>query len=253
MPYIVLDPSAAEAAPVTTLGDPLVSSGETLASMRGEMVGQLGNRVDLFEGGNGRVHLYLNQSYIDLATSLKLDELQGSIALDLVAGQSMYMLPSWIIFTTLGTVFVDSSHPLGGRPIEKIDFHRYRSLSVLDGEPQQYFRYGNMIVFYPTPEAAGSVVLDFRLRPRLLTDDTHSPILGYEWHEVILLGAKQRAFSAMLEFDKAMIAQNEVTNLVRRKMDIAAEETDGMIVGSAVPRAHAHLLRDYRIGRRLDL
>ena len=102
MPFTVLSTALAEAAPVTTIGAPRTSEGATLATLREELQALVGERDDIDEA---RVELWINESYSDLCSSLRIDELKDSIALSLVAGQPRYMLPS-AVATTLGASIV---------------------------------------------------------------------------------------------------------------------------------------------------
>lgn len=233
MPYIALDPISAEPAPVIPHGAPLQNQQETLASLRAELFYLLGGREDATDD---RLDKWINEAYVDLWTSLDLPEAKTSFSLTLVPGQAMYLLPPQVT-NTLGVAVVDSTLLQGGRPLDKIDLTTYRRYEVESGRPSAYFRSGkNMIVFYPTPNAAHTVVVDFLLVPLPLVDDTDSPILGWEWYESIKLNARQKGFSALLEFDRAILAGNDYVNQVRRKPDTEAEEDSGKIIRSSVPR-----------------
>lgn len=240
MPYIVLDPAAAAAAPATTLGAPRTNEGETLASMISDLKLQLG-RPELTDP---QVTTWINRAYIDLWTSLDLEESYASYSFPLVAGQALYKVPS-IVSTTIGAALVDDDNENGGWPIEKIDLKSYRMLPDKEGEPFSYFRTGDMLVLYPTPEKVQTVVVDFRMIPLDLTEPAHSPILSREWHESIILNARKKGFSALREFDKAMPAQNEYIQSVRVRQDEDAIEQRGRVVRSSVPRSGKDLSRKH--------
>jgi hypothetical protein len=90
MPYLALNPADAVAAPATTLGEPLTSDGETLATMRGRLNLMLGGRPDAIPLLTG----WINSAYVDVATSLEIEELKGNLQLNLVvAGKALYLLP----------------------------------------------------------------------------------------------------------------------------------------------------------------
>ena len=234
MPFNVLNGDVAEPEPATTLGAPRVSWGLTLSAMQDELDAMLGRRADVQEE---RFTRWINLSYTDLCTSLDIDELKGSLGLEMVDGQPAYKLP-YVVDTIMGAAIVlpDSESPNGGYPLDKSDLASYRSLAGRYGDPQLFFRMSEIVVVYPTPDDARTVALDVRLRPLWLVEPTDSPILGLEWHEAILLGARARAFSALMEYDKAASATNEFVSYVRRRTDREAKEDEGRIIGSSVPK-----------------
>jgi hypothetical protein len=244
MPYIVLDPGAAEAAPVVTRGAPLTNVGETLASLRGELRKMLG-------GGNvadtPRLNLWINFAYQDIASSLEIDEMKSAYGFVTVAAQAMYRVPA-VVGSTRSAALIDAvNNPVyGGRPLTKSDVDDYQREENRTDPPQKYFREAGILVLYPTPDKAYTVAVNFWIRPENLVNETDSPILAYEWHEAILLNARAKGFSALLEFDKAMAAQNDFINLVRRKTDRDQREDEGRIVLSSVPRRRSDLIRNRR-------
>lgn len=229
MPFTVLDPALAEPAPILAVGAPLVDRGETLASMEQELYSQLGGRDD---ADPARLRRFINWGYVDLAVSLKIDELQSSYGLVTVADQPLYIAPPQI-FAILpdGFALVNSSHPNGGWPLEKTDRSSYRRAEARTDVPEYFFRQGNLFVLWPTPNTEWPISVDFWIRPDFMTADNHSPLLGIEWHEVIVLCAKEKAFDAFLEPTLAMNARNQWLSIVRRRRDSAADEQDGKLAG----------------------
>lgn len=239
MPYIALDQATAEAAPTIPVGAPLTSVGETLASLRAELALQLGNRGDI---DPTRLDKWINWAYDDVWTSLELDEAKASYSFNTVAGQPLYTTPYQVV-TTLGASVVDSTSIYGGQPLGKTDLRSYRMLENKADRPGKYFRLGNLLVLYPTPDGVYTVVVDFRSRPLPLVQETDSPALAREWHETILLAARKKGFSGILEFDKALPAENDFVNSVRRRQDREADEDEGRVIRSSVPRHGRKLIR----------
>jgi hypothetical protein len=231
VPFIALDPTTAAEAPTTSIGAPKTSTGKTLASMRTELQLMLGGRGDFTPD---RLNNWINDAYIDVATSLKIDELKGSLAFETVVDQSLYLLPS-VVSSTQAMAVADSTNWNGGAPVLKTDRDTYRGLPDKSCRPEFYFRDNDLLVLYPTPDKAYVVSLDFRIRPARLVEDTDSPILGEEWHRPILLRARQMAFDDLLEFDKALPAENSALNSVRRRTDREADEDERRVIKSSVP------------------
>ncbi len=248
MPYILLDPSAAEAAPTTTVGAPLSPAvpgdflpGLNLAEMRTQLDIQLGGRTDF---DDTMFDLWLNASYIDLCTSLEIPELNANLLVTLIAGQPLYMLPPQVRGIDMVSVIDTVTYgDLGGRKLTKVDKNTYRKAPALTDQPREYFREGQMLVLWPTPIGAKPLSIDFKIRPDILVDEDHYPIIPPEWHEVIVRNARTKAHSDLREFDSAGITNNEVVGLVRRKTDPDAVEDDDRVVGSSVPRRRSQLFR----------
>lgn len=243
MPYISLDPATAAVAPAINAGQPLTGAGMTLADFRAEVIPALGIRTDI---PVDRIDRWINQGYFDLASSLDIETLYSSYSFNTVAGQPMYSLPGSVASTRAVSVVDSASYPtFGGRPLEKMDLNEYRTAKEKVDKPRGYFRNGIILVIYPTPSDAYAVAVDFRIRPLKLTAVTDSPILPEEWHEAIIISALEKGYRRLMEFDKALTMQNELTNLIRRKRDERAEEETGRVVMSSVPGRHRETLRGY--------
>lgn len=227
MPFTILDPATAEPAPVLTVGAPLEEVGETLASMEQELYYQLGGRDDI---DPARLRRFINWGYVDLAASLKIDELQSSYGLTTVPDQPLYIAPPQI-FSTSEFALVDPSHARGGWPLGKTDRSAYRKAEARTDVPEYFFRQGRLFVLWPTPNEEWPISVDFWIRPDFMTADNHSPLLGIEWHEILVLVAKEKAFDALMEPTLALNARNLWLSIVRRRRDPAADENDGKMAG----------------------
>lgn len=242
MPYIALDETLAEAAPTWTVGAPRTSVGKTLAGITAELNAQLGGRTDI---DPARMTAWINDAYLDLTSSVDLPELKTSLALTVLADQPLYMLPSNFSYST-GAELVDTTSYVfqGGVPLDKIDDLMYRRLPELSDLPRAFFIFNGMLVLWPTPSQATSVVLECVADPMPLVDDTDSPILAQSWHEGIQLLAKAKAHAALIEPDLAQLAMNDYISWMRRRQDKNAQEKTGMI-------ARARGVRSLRDANRL--
>lgn len=239
MPYNALDPTTATAIVAPTLLAPYTNQGETLASMREELLLQLGGQGDI---PPARLNKWINWAYLDLWTSLKLDEGRVGLSFDTIGGQGLYLLP-YQFMSSLAVAVEDDKSIYGGRPLEQTDLRSYRMYEDKDGNPTHFFRYGNILVLYPTPKGAQTIFLEFRGRPLKLVNDTDSPRIPDEWHESIILNARKKGFSGLMEFDKALPAENEYINSIRRRQDTEGNEDENQIIRSAVPRNGQMLVR----------
>lgn len=226
MPYTVLDRATAAAAPVTTIGAPLTSTGETLLSFRTELNLQLGNRPDV---ATARLSFFINQAYVDICSSQTIGMLKRSMPLSTVADQPLYLLPAVVQAIHTVAVVDLTNYPNGGRRLDKTDLESYREQPLLIDEPREFFREGgDLLVLWPTPIAIRVLSVDFRVRPIPLTVDTHSPILPIEWHEAILLLAKAKAYAALVEPAMAAVARAEARDYINTRINVDAIEKEGM-------------------------
>jgi len=244
VPQSLIDPSLAQAAPVTQVGMPRQGFGKTLALMREELRLGLGGRSDVTAE---RLDSWINDAYADLVSSLQLDEMKGSLRLDTAEGQHLYLLPETV--GTLLSVSIQRSWNYSlqdGYNLDKIDLQTFREMRFLGGPPMSYFRQGQVLVLWPAPSIEHVITVDFRVTPAPLVNDEDSPFIGVEWHRAILLNAKSLAFEDLLEPERATIAENRFVAYVRRRRDKEADEDENRIVGSSVPRKLSELRRSIR-------
>jgi hypothetical protein len=239
VPYTLIDEAGAEAIDFGTLGDPATGGSMALSTLRDELRLMLGNRQDVEPG---RLDLWLNMAYVDLWTSLPLEKAKANVAFDLVAGQPFYLL-SEIVESTEELAVVDDESIDGGWLLHKIDLAAWRRMPEDDDEPSEFFRQGNVLVLYPTPSEARTAVLDFRMVPAELVEDTDAPLLGREWREGLLLSAKAKGLYALEEDSRALVADNNLVGFVRRRKDPSTEEQSGRVITSSVPRNGKMLVR----------
>lgn len=254
MPYDVLDPSLAVAAPTTTWGNPLTSIGETLETIRAELVARLQNRTDITNGTADytRMDKCINQAYRNLCAMLDLKELQGSVALTTVASKNFYLIPltvAWI--TKLSLADSTDYFYRGGTPLEKIDLDEYRILpdtstyfqNQVPILPCKFFRWNRMVVVWPTPTGVYTLPMDFRVRPAKLTNTTDSPILPEEFHESLIHAAEERLWNVLKMPDRAAIARNNKVDALRSIINTDGEENSqsDSTITSAYPRNGSYL------------
>lgn len=236
MPFTELDESTAAAAFVTTSGACLTSVGETLGSLRDELLLQLASRDDV---SPERLNMWINWAYLNVASMLDLKELRGSSTVALVADQPLYLIPPQVAAAhRLSIVQDESQSAYEGRELTLTDFDMYRMLPPETAVPSDWFRWRRMVVVYPTPDAAYTAALDYRVRPDPLVEDDDSPLLPQEFHEAILLSARHRAFRSLMSYQQAQQAMNDFLVCIRPLMDAAAEER-GATPSKTFPARHA--------------
>lgn len=238
MPFIVVDPSSAAAAPSVTIGNPLSNTGRTLEAMRNTLDKRIGVRSDV---DSDTIDNWLNEAYYDLCTAIKFPELRGSFSVSVVADQPLYNLPSHLVAVQMAALQLPSTVTADeGWPLDKRDLAYYRRLTVDTGEPRLYVLEGKVMVLYPTPRTARTLVVDGRFRPIKMTSASHSPVIPLEWHEGIELLARMKAHQYLEEWDKATMAENDFTGFVRRREEPEAADDEGKLILSSAPHKYPH-------------
>jgi hypothetical protein len=227
MPFITLDPTSAQPAPITTIGDPLTNEGETLSSLRDELKKDIVRDIE-----PQRLNRWINLGYLHVAAMLTTSEMQGSIAIPTIVDQPLYLLPRSVAWITQLPLSDPSLYPIvGGKNMLMTDLAQYRDLpdypSSYTYSPYRWFRQGRLLALWPKPATSASVTVDFRIRPAKLSLETHSPILPEEFHEAILLRARHVAFRSLKMFNEASIAQNDFVASIRDIVNTDAEELKG--------------------------
>ena len=225
MPYLNLDQALAAAAPVITAGAPLVSTDKTLLDLRRELKLSLGNRGDYDEILDGS--RWINDAYLLITSGIKFEETKFGFVFPTVANQPFYLMPAAIQYATQISLADTADYPVhGGTPLERITDQIYRQLPDTDrlGIPRAFFRFGRMLVIWPTPLAVYQLAVEGRVRPLKLVNDTDSPILPPEWHRALMVKAKSFAKEDLEEDDGAEKSQNSYVRMVREMGSPEAEE-----------------------------
>lgn len=249
MPFRLLDPSTAVAAPVVTFGAPLTSVGETLGSLRAELLLQLSSRSDV---DTPRLNRWINWAYRSLAGMLKLNELKASMTFATVSGQPFYMLPVQVRSVKgISIKLPGSASYKGGVNLTMMtedEYYREPDLpaSATTSWPTSYFRFGRMLVVWPDPAAVYSLYHRVVIRPDDLVNDTDSPILPKEFHEPLLLYARYKAWRSLRNLPEANLAKNDFISELRPLIDTDAEETEEQPRGLTVARRASDLTRSRR-------
>lgn len=229
MPYQRLDPTTAAAAPAVTLGAPLSNQEETLGSLREELSLLMGQRDDVTPD---RFDRWINDAYRTLASMLDIEELDVSFSFSTVADQPFYLLPPELSVPRRVSLIDTVNFLEGGQELELSDESEYRKLADSTlyltsisglGIPLKWFRYGTMLVIWPTPVGVNTIAVDGKVRPRKMVLDTDSPILPAEWNEVLLLCAKSKTFRGIQEFENATLAWNDYLDELRSRSNTKAE------------------------------
>lgn len=232
MPYTVLDPTLAQAAPAITYGLPegagLHPNGKSLLAMRTRLRLEFGNR-SVADMPDATINEWINDSYLDITAGMETPESKRSFQITVVAGQALYMLPATVDGVRSVAAYDSTSTDDGrGQPLEKSDSFKFRKRPAQNGDPLEWFREQQMLVLWPTPDESLILTVDAKIKYTKLAADTDYPAIGDEWHEALLKGAKYRGWEALQNDNKALLAMNEQSRLLQRKDDKDGRDQDDM-------------------------
>lgn len=195
--------------------------------MRNELASRLGGRMDI---DPVRLNLWLNEAYVEMCDMLDLPELWASEGFTFLEGIWVYQVGSHVRVVTKLSWNAEPASWSYGKILGKTDLVEFRRIpaSHTPCAPKTWAPYGrNLIVVYPTPDEDYEVTAEFLQRPMPLEDDTDYPILMTEWCEGLLLLARAKAFSALMEFGVAAQSKTEYVSWLRSKPSALAIQQTG--------------------------
>lgn len=239
MPFVPYDLSSAQAAPAFTLGAPRTSGGLSLATLRARLLKELATRTDITSAD---ADFFLNEAYRLMAQELDLQTFDASLVITLAVGQPFYLIPEQVDFIKDDAAVQDASeYPRGGKVLVFSGLDQYRKLADQTGRINRLYRQGNMIVVYPTPTQAETLVLNVKFLPDKLTLDTHVPLFAEKYHYALVLKAKAMALASVRDMIASNDALNQYVVFLRATSDTRAEERANQRSGFYIPRREEDL------------
>lgn len=145
---------------------------------------------------------FINDTCFEMAQKLKTQRFLKQGTITTANGTSAYNLASDAeINSLLGDSVLESGSE---QPLRETDY-TYPLTHGRDatGQPTCYYRAGNQLVLYPTPDAAYTVQYSYLIKPADLLDDDDTSPLPPEWEKVLILGAQARLEKFLGEPDAA--------------------------------------------------
>lgn len=180
----------------------------SLALLREDLRTSLGmDTDDLVDVAADRL---LNRSWWEMQSAVRFSEGEGETTLALVEGTDSYSMPTSDIMAIQSVVLQDIGETDYHRLIRIDDWNMFDKEDTNTGQrniPTHYSRRGLLMIFWPTPDEAYSVLIKYR---KTLQDlQTSGPEIPQEWHELILWGAVSRGFDLRGDTNRAQIFRNK--------------------------------------------
>lgn len=139
---------------------------------------------------------YLNRAYWEVLDKFKFREKEVSGTFSTVIGTKFYQVPS--PFEALQSLSIEDVNTLQHKPLDRIDKDVFEQVYVnrtdAQGKPENYFREGNGVRLWPTPDAAYVLTISYWTVLADLGSLNPQTNIPQNWHEIILFGAISRAF-----------------------------------------------------------
>ena len=215
--------------------------GDTFISLKNQLNFRLGNRTDPTEAGVLRIPdmlpIWVNASYIDLSTRLRLPELEESATLLLDPTDSQH--PRYLLPSDYFSLFLirdnTNDNILVKTPVRILR----QKTSTAAERPKRYALWRKEIIFDPSLSTGSTVTvqIDYRKKPVKMDDATNqSSILDDEWDEVIVQGSEFRALNDMggnLK-QEAAAAKALFNVMIRERLDRISEEQTAELDNTAL-------------------
>jgi hypothetical protein len=169
--------------------------------------------------------LWINRSFWEITAKFEFKEKEGSYTFNTVDGTSEYNVP--VDIEALQGLSIVQSDGYTNSDLNRMEQSHYQNVITSNPEaraiPERYYREGNKIILYPTPNDARTVTVKYlKTLPDLLANG--SVVLPQEWHELILFGAAYRGFLVMNDKVSADFYRNQQANLTATTIPTEAKE-----------------------------
>ena len=180
------------------------------ADMKSEAIRELRSRDDI----STRAEFWLKQAAMEVAYSFRFHELEASATFSLGVNQSEVVLSAAGV-TNLKHVF-SVRDQTSGRRVNVTSFRQIDRMTISNGTPAQYCRFGGSILFDAKPSTT-AFAYKIRYRKQIIDPiytGSASPETPEEWDEIIRLKAVSRGFYALFEPNLGLDAENRAMRMV---------------------------------------
>jgi hypothetical protein len=134
---------------------------------------------------------FLNETYWEMLQRLKVQRLLKTALLTTANGAMAYDVAEDAEINSIVTdsvVDVDTQ-----QSIAEVDYsYPVRQGLTATGRPSVFYRFGNQLCLYPTPDAIYQVSYHYWVKPSDLQMDEDTVLLPPEWEKVLILGTQSR-------------------------------------------------------------
>lgn len=134
---------------------------------------------------------FLNETYWEMLQRLKVQRLLKTALLATANGTMAYNTPN---DAEINSIVSDSVVDLGTQqPIAEVDYsYPVQQGLTASGRPSAFYRFGNQLCLYPTPDDVYQLSYHYWVKPSDLQADEDTALLPAEWEKVLILGTQSR-------------------------------------------------------------
>ena len=155
----------------------------------------------------------VNRAYKKICNAFRfyeIDDTDTSIAT--VDGTSSYSVPSGIREIISMKVTGDTEYQILQQ--EMGWYERQDTTDDNKGLPEYYIRHGSLFYFWPTPDDAYDIRIQYRTMPDDMSADGDEPVIPEEWHEAIAASAASTACFKYGMAQRGQELKNEYLGLI---------------------------------------
>jgi hypothetical protein len=133
---------------------------------------------------------FLNETYFEMLQRLKVYRLQKQGSITTVNGTASYALAA---DAELDSLLADSVYDANAQYVlQQVDYTYPVSHGTASGKPECFYRMGNLLYLYPTPNGAYTIQYQYLMKPIALSADADTTQLPVSWEKVLVLGTQAR-------------------------------------------------------------
>lgn len=204
--------------------------GLSLAQLESELLAHLGLDVTDFTNGLTDVDLLLNRSFWKVCDAFKFREKEQLLVSPTIAGQATYTIATLanpLIFDSVQNVSIEDLYTKQHISLDLMEYQIYQdnfiNLVALNSKPTNYIRYGNSIIFYPTPDNIYNITYNYW---NVIADLSNGLTIPQSWHEIVLYGALWRGFLRLGDYNRSDAAKDYQDLLIRDTTPIESKELE---------------------------
>lgn len=166
----------------------------------------------------GEITNYLNDTLNDIYNEYRLPFMQTTEDYTTVADVADLTNGSGLPTDYSQAIQLVENSP-GTRFIPYIDFtllNETFDVANGSGKVEYWYKFGETINLYPTPDAAYSLTLSYYKTPTTLSSGSDVPEFPAEFEELLVIGAAYRVLQVKDNYDQAAVLQNRYDELLQK-------------------------------------
>lgn len=168
-----------------------------LKDFRDELNMTLGEKA---QSANEPLDRWINRAYTEVTARDIFEQLNDVATIDMVAGTRDYDLPEGAL-SVISMADLSSKKRIIYTALRNFDLQAQTSA----GKPKLWTRRGDKFLFWPTPNAVGTIQVQFQKEPDWLVEEDDATIIPARWDHAIVLLSARNAWLTFRENERATL------------------------------------------------